>query len=176
MKTMKISTVLVISTFLFCAGAAFAETYKWVDESGNAHYTDDFTKIPERYRSTSKRVEGEEEPLKKGADSAVTKEAPVTDRLGRGEDYWKNRVEELKKKIKNLEEKDHAFRVKYNELTIKFNDSKNSIERANLRLERDQVKSDVDRNKAELDEAKIELEKKIPEEAQLFRARPDWIK
>ncbi len=171
-------TILFLSIFFFCTSIALAETYKWMDEKGNAHYTDDFTQIPEKHRSSVKKLEVGEtaEPPKKGADTPLAKEAPARDRLGRGEDYWKGRVEGLKKKIKALEEKDGSLRLKYNEVTIRFNDSKSSVERANLRVERDQIKAEIDRTKAEIDEARTELEKKIPEEAELFKAKPDWIK
>jgi hypothetical protein len=177
MRTMK-TAILIWSILFFFATTAFAETYKWLDEKGDAHYTDDFMKIPERYRSSIKKLDGEEaaEPPKKGADTAITKEAPVRDRMGRGEDYWRGRVEELRKKIRTLEEKNGSLRLKYNEVTLKFNDSKSSVERANLRVERDQIRAEIDRTKAEMDEARIELEKKIPEEAELFKAKPDWIK
>ncbi len=167
-----------LSIFFFCTNIAFAETYRWVDEKGNAHYTDDFTQIPEKHRSSVKKLEGGEtaEPPKKGTDTPIAKEPPVRDRLGRGEDYWRGRVEGLRKKIRVLEEKDGSLRLKYNEVTVKFNDSKSSVERANLRTERDQIKAEIDRTKAEMDEARTELEKKIPEEAELFKAKPDWIK
>jgi gas vesicle protein len=61
-------------------------------------------------------------------------------------------------------------------LTEKSNDSKSSIERANLRKERDQIKNEIDQCKNQIEEAKDMLEKKIPEEAELAKAKPEWIK
>ena len=171
--------MFLILFIIFLTGDGSAETYKWVDGKGAAHYTDDLTQIPEKYRSAVKKVEGEEtaEPAKKEAESPPkNKMASPADRLGRGEEYWKGRVDELKKKIKASEEKNETLRLKYNELTTRYNDSKSSVERANLRVERDRVKLEMDRNKAEVEEARIVLEKKIPEEAEFFKARPDWIK
>ena len=40
---------------------------RWTDERGDVHYTDDYTKVPERYRSSIKKIEDEKEtePAKK---------------------------------------------------------------------------------------------------------------
>lgn len=35
---------------------ALAETYRWTDESGGVHYTDELSSIPERYRSKAQRI------------------------------------------------------------------------------------------------------------------------
>jgi nucleoid-associated protein YgaU len=69
-----------------------------------------------------------------------------------------------------------ALRVKYNGLTERFNDSKSTAERGNLRKERDQVKKEMDQIKIQIEDAKNMLEKKIPEDAELYKAKPEWIK
>lgn len=37
-------------TALLAAGPAAAPPYRWVDEHGNVHYTDDINKVPLRFR------------------------------------------------------------------------------------------------------------------------------
>jgi phage-related minor tail protein len=66
--------------------------------------------------------------------------------------------------------------MKYNDLTEKLNASKSSVERATFRNERDQVKNELDKYKQQVEEAKIMLDKKLPEEAQLYKAKPEWLK
>ena len=61
-------------------------------------------------------------------------------------------------------------------MTVRFNDSKSTAERGNLRGERDQVKNEMDQYKIQIEEAKIMLDKKIPEEAELYKAKPEWLK
>jgi hypothetical protein len=61
-------------------------------------------------------------------------------------------------------------------LTTKYNDSKSSVERGSLRVERDQIKLEIDQNQAEIEATRIMLEKRIPEEADLFGAKPEWVK
>ena len=67
-------------------------------------------------------------------------------------------------------------RAKYNELTEKFNASKSSVERAMIRNDRDQIKNQMDELKVQIAEVKEMLEKKIPEEASLYKAKPEWVK
>jgi chromosome segregation ATPase len=172
-------TLTLILLFLFTATLSYAQVYKWVDEKGIVHFTDDITQIPEKYRRTVQELESREEkietkeegetPQKKQADS-------YKDRLGRGEEYWKGRVEESRKKLQSLQEKVESLRLKYNELTEKFNTSRSSSERATIRNDREQIKNQMDELRVQIGEAKEMLEKKIPEEASLYRAKPEWIK
>jgi hypothetical protein len=175
----KMKTLILILLFLFAATLSHAQVYKWVDEKGVVHFTDDITQIPEEHRRAIEKREVNEEksetkeegqaPQKKQADS-------YKDRLGRGEEYWKGRVEESRKKLQSLQEKVESLRLKYNELTEKFNTSKSSAERAVIRNEREQIKNQMDEFRVQIGEAKEMLEKKIPEEASLYRAKPEWVK
>jgi chromosome segregation ATPase len=158
---------------------SLGQVYKWVDEKGMIHFTDDITQIPEKYRSAVQEIETREENIKtqtEGESPSKKKEDSYRDRLGRGEEYWKGRVDEWKKKLESLQGKVEILRLKYNELTEKFNASKSSAERANLRNEREQIKGQMDQYKVQIGEAKEMIEKKIPEEAQLYKAKPEWIK
>lgn len=172
-------TILISLLFLLSAQFSFAEVYKWVDEKGIVHFTDDVMQIPERHRFQAEKLGLPDEKIDTKAEiesSAKEKEDTYKDRLGRGEEYWRGRVQEWKKKLNVLQERVETLRVKYNELTEKFNDSKSSVERANLRRERDQTKSEMDQCRIQIEEAKEMLEKKIPEEAQLHKAKPEWVK
>lgn len=172
--------ILVTILFIFfISGISFAEVYKWVDEKGVVYFTDDITQVPEKYRSRAEKIGlTEEKGETKGEGELMPKKKEETyrDRLGRGEDYWKGRVEEWRKKLKELQDKLEILRGKYNGLTEKFNDSKSTAERGNLRRERDQVKSEMDQCKIQIEEARDMLEKKIPEEADLYKAKPEWVK
>ena len=171
--------IYFILLFLFFTELSFAEVYKWVDERGGVHFTDDIMQIPEKNRPKSEKFESLEERVETKIEdkfSPKKKEGTYRDEIGRGEEYWKGRVEEWSKKLKNAQERVNDLRVKYNELTEKFNDSKSSAERINLRKERDQIKNEMENNKTKIEEAKYMLGKKIPEEAEIFNAKPEWIK
>src|SRR4030042_2316788 len=149
---------------LFSTGLSFAEVYKWVDEKGVVHFTDDFTQIPEKDQTKVERLgtleekvdtRNEKDPLsKRKVEETRPREDPYRDRIGKGEAYWKGRVEESSKKLKDAQEKVNNLRVKYNELTEKFNESKSSIERISLRKERDRIKDEIEKYKTEIEEAK----------------------
>jgi len=174
---MKIISLLLGLSF-FLSTPAFSQVYKWIDEKGSVHFTDDVTKIPEQYRSRTEQVpvlREESGPKMEDTPSAGKKEEVYKDRLGRGEEHWRGMVEEWKKKLRAAQEKMEQSRMKYNQLTEKFNDSRNSIQRHNIRVERNQVNSEMDQHKNRIDEAKMMLEKKIPEEAEFYGAKPEWV-
>lgn len=43
--------ILCATLFIGIVSLAFGQMYKWVDEKGSVHFTDDRSKIPERYRT-----------------------------------------------------------------------------------------------------------------------------
>jgi archaellum component FlaC len=173
-------TLTLILLFVFTATLSYAQVYKWVDEKGIVHFTDDITQIPEKYRRATEEREATEEKIetkKEGGQAPQKKETDsYKDRSGRGEEYWKGRVEESRKKLQSLQEKVESLRLKYNDLTEKFNTSKSSAERAMIRNDREQIKSQMDDLRAQIAETKEMLEKKIPEEASLYGAKPEWVK
>jgi chromosome segregation ATPase len=171
--------IILWSLFLIRGEISFAEVYKWVDEKGVVYFTDDIMQVPEKYRPKTERIglpEGKEETKVGGESAPKKKEETYKDRLGRGEDYWKERVEEWRKKLREYQNSLETLRAKYNELTMRYNDSKSTAERGNLRIEREQIKSEMDQFKIQIDEAKNMLDKKIPEEAELYKAKPEWVK
>ncbi len=177
---MKTIRVLIVLASVLIAQLSFAQVYKWVDEKGGVHFTDDILQVPEKYRSKTEKigiVEEKAEPkVQNDASPSKKKEEPYKDRLGRGEEYWKEKTESWKKKLSSAQDKVENLRMKYNDLTEKLNASKSSAARATVRNERDQVKRELDIYKQQVEEAKMMLDKRIPEEAQLFRAKPEWAK
>ena len=177
--TMKHLLVIILSIFLI-SQLSFAEIYKWVDEKGEVHFTDDLTQVPEKYRPKAEEITPsttDKEGTRGGGQVAPKgKEESYQDQLGRGQDYWKGQVEEWRRKLAEQQDRFEALRMKYNELTVKFNDSKSSVERANLRREREQLQNEMDQCRTQIEEAKDMIEKKIPEEGELYKAKPEWTK
>ena len=165
--------ILFVLLFMLVTNHSFGEVYKWIDDKGGVHFTDDMNQIPEKYRPKIESLGTLEE---RGQTLPKKKEESSRDRLGKGEDHWKGRVEEWNRKLKEAQEKVNSLRVKYNEITEKFNESRNSVERTSLRKEREQLKNEMDKYKMQIDEAKDMLEKKIPAEAAIFGAKPEWVK
>ena len=169
----------ILFLLIFFAQPSSAAVYKWVDDKGIVHFTDDITHIPETHRSQAEKIGLPDDKVNTKTDTEPIprrKEDTYMDQLGRGEEYWKARVEEWKKKLSALQGRVEALRINYNGLTEKFNDSKSSVERASLRKEREQIKTEMDQCRIQIEEAREMLGKKIPEEANLYKAKPEWVK
>ncbi len=166
---------------LFLASSvSFGEVFKWVDERGGVHFTDDVLQVPPQYRPKTERREMPEvtvDQQKQGESEAVSKVKgdSSVDQAGRGEKYWRDRVKEWKKKLVALQERVETLRMRYNDLTERMNDSKRSAGRSTLRRERDLIRNEIEQSKIQIEEARNMIEKKIPEEAELYKARPEWI-
>jgi chromosome segregation ATPase len=156
-----------------------AQVYKWVDEKGVTHFTDDMTQVPEKHRPMAEGVQAPQENEATRAEEELApkkKEVSDTDQLGRGEDYWKGRLQEWRKKLSELQDRVNVLKMKYNSLTDRLNASQYMATRAELRRDRDQVKSEIDQCNSQIEEARSMLEKKIPEEAEIYKAKPEWVK
>ncbi len=49
-KSLIISS-LSLTLLLFCVSASHAKIFRWIDDSGTLHFTDQYYKVPEKYRS-----------------------------------------------------------------------------------------------------------------------------
>jgi chromosome segregation ATPase len=90
---------ILITIFLPIPYLFSGEVYRWTDERGTVHLTDDDSKIPERYADQAERIEVQEETLK---------EVEKIEKLEEGPDRVKDYLENIEKKIemkKNMEKK-----------------------------------------------------------------------
>jgi hypothetical protein len=163
-RAMKLFGVpILILAILFLPSLCPAQAFRWTDESGGVHFTDDYLQVPEKHRKGVERV-----GLDAGSDAAggagtasPKKEVAPADRMGRGEEYWRRRVEEGRTRLTLALEKVESLRLRYNDLTGKYNESRSSAERGNLRRERERLTDEIDRCRVEIEESRILLEKKI---------------
>jgi len=66
----------VLAVILIVPFVARAEVYKWIDEKGNIHFTDDPSKIPEKYRTDAESRKVPKEAATLGVESKPS--PPVT--------------------------------------------------------------------------------------------------
>jgi len=177
---MKLLLIFCVSLAILTADLSYGQVFKWVDDNGTVHFTDDFLQIPGKYRSKSEKIgvpEGGTEPKEQSeASPAKKKEEPYKDRMGRGEEYWRDKIGFWNKKLATAQDKMETLRQKYNDLTDKYNASKGMGDRATIRNERDQIRSEIDLCKQQVEEARTMLDRKIPEEAELYKAKPEWVR
>ena len=96
---------ILITIFLHIPHSFSGEVYRWTDEKGTIHFTDDVSKIPKPYSDQAERIEVQEETLKE-----VEKIGEPEERPDRVKDYLENiekKIEmkkSMEKKISELEE------------------------------------------------------------------------
>ena len=74
----KIIAIIVFATLIIFS-FGWAEIYKWVDEKGTVHFTEDPSTIPEKYREQAREYQIEnEETRKKKTHEEITRQAIET--------------------------------------------------------------------------------------------------
>jgi hypothetical protein len=192
--------MILLSTIglLILATLAFGqEVYRWVDEQGTVHFTDDLGQVPEKYRDKIQKKEPPKEPpitqpippqpappqpLAPPTGMEVEKGSGATPRqkdiLGRGEEWWRAKVNEWNEKLKtaqrNYENTYSEWKSKENELeSSKF--KPDSVKRK-LKAEIKNLEEKTKDWEKQMDEAKNMLENILPKQAQDYQANPEWLK
>jgi peptidoglycan hydrolase CwlO-like protein len=195
---MKRKSLIVIAALLLFSSAAFGqEVYRWVDEQGTAHFTDDLGQVPEKYRDQIQKKEPPKEPpitqpippqptpsqpLAPPTGMEVEKGSGATPRqkdiLGRGEDWWRAKVNEWNEKLKNAQ---RNYENAYSEWKSKENDLESSkfkpdSVKRKLKTEIKDLEEKTKDWEKQMDEAKNMLENILPKQAQDYQANPEWLK
>jgi hypothetical protein len=185
---------ILIGLILYSVISVGQEVYRWVDEQGTVHFTDDLGQVPEKYRQQIQKKQLPKEPpitqpspprplaTPKGMEAEKeTTSAPglgERDALGRGEEWWRAKVNEWDEKLKtarrNYENTYSEWKSKENELEAsKF--KPDSFKRK-LKAEAKVLEEKVKDFEKQMDEAKNMLENVLPKQARDYRANPDWLK
>jgi hypothetical protein len=200
---MKRRSLIVIAALLLFSSAAFGqEVYRWVDEQGTIHFTDDLGQVPEKYRDKiQKKTPPKEPPITQSTPPQSTPPQPASpqppappmgmevekgsgppprqkDILGRGEEWWRAKVNEWNEKLKtaqrNYENTYSEWKAKEQELeTSKF--KPDSVKRK-LKAEIKDLEEKTKGLEKHMDEAKNMLENVLPKQAQDYQANPEWLK
>jgi hypothetical protein len=72
--------VILIILIIFVSSNCFAEIYKWVDEKGITHFTDDPASIPEKYQEKAQRRPTEEDLLTPQQRARIKQEEDIKER------------------------------------------------------------------------------------------------
>lgn len=101
-----------LPTFLLVTLSSSQQVYRWIDDNGTIHFTDDVSKIPEQYRDQTKRIELPNEPSKEPPiESQKTGKQDVKeDRVDKYLQDFDKKVEEKKKLEKRVAELEEELR------------------------------------------------------------------
>lgn len=97
--------ILLFSLFLKAPYSSSEEVYRWTDEKGTIHFTDDASKIPERYRRETERVDVTGEKVQE--DGEIRESGKRIDRVRGYLETIDKKIEakkRIEKKVSELEE------------------------------------------------------------------------
>src|SRR5512139_797840 len=118
------SLIVLVALLVFSSAALGQEVYRWVDDQGTVHFTDDLSLVPEKYRDKIQKKTPTKEPpptqspppqstppkasappmgmeAEKGTGSGPS--SKQKDILGRGEEWWRAKVNEWNEKFKTAQ-------------------------------------------------------------------------
>ncbi len=168
---------------LFClltTSFSFAQVYKWTDDSGTIHLTDDPAKVPEHYWD---RVE-EQKPIKEeGQKPSEEGKRPKrrvqrepTDRFGRRESWWRDRASKWWDQLENATSQHQRIANEIEEAGKVLDKARNDGKRRRYRRKIKRLQEEDEKYKAQIDEAKHMLNDVLLDEAKLTGADPSWLR
>jgi hypothetical protein len=180
LKTVLIA-ILIIS-FLLIPFLIHAEVYKWIDDKGTLHFTDDYSNIPSAYREQLK-VEIREDIQEEKTFSEPQKSIPGSkverakaDLYRQEEEWWGERVrpweQQLKEASGNYELTNNEFIRESSKLILRKFGSHQQYKSTILRM--GSIKEERSKYEAQIIEAEGMLEK-ILREAEQSKADLDWL-
>jgi len=172
--------MIYILVFLIFISLVYAQTvYKWTDEKGVIHFSDDLDGVPPAYRDRVK-VEKWKPEASSPAPSGTPlqdKEEEQTDIYGQDEAYWKGKVRPWKERLEeanaNYARVQSEYMEKSEEAVQREYGSHTQYKSTSIELDR--LKEEMAKYQAQMDEAKKMLDK-IAKEAEEAKADPEWIK
>jgi hypothetical protein len=188
----RIGFIILIGLTLSFSLTLGQEVYRWVDEKGTVHFTDDLGQVPEKYREKIQKEKPPKEPVPSPPTSPPSIEPPKRtetekeaesapgqkDILGRGEEWWRARAIEWNEKFmttrRNYENAYSEWKSKEQELET--SKSKPASVRWRLRTEIKVLEEKAKDWEKQMEEAKNMLENVLPKQARDYQANPEWLK
>jgi hypothetical protein len=159
-----------------------AEIYKWIDDKGTIHFTDDYSNIPSSYREQLKveiREDIQEEKIPSEPQKIIpgSKEKRVkADLYRQEEEWWRGRVRPWEQQLKgasgNYENTNKEFIEESGKLILRKFGSHQQFKSTILRM--DSIKEARSKHEAQIIEAEGMLEK-ISRKAEESKADLDWL-
>ena len=186
----RLNVLIMLGVLCLISVAWGQEIYRWVDDKGTLHVTDDPSLIPEKYWQKIQKEKVPREPAVPPAgvpqaDPAQQQPAPGSestaarkDVLGRGADWWQAQVKAWKQKLadaqKNYEVANAAVNAKEKELQESL--FKPDSYKRKLEAERKALAEKAGEWGKQVEEAKMMLEQGLPKQAEEYLADPNWLK
>lgn len=191
--------ILIAAVFLVAIPAAFAQTevqtnaqnpeqtqdkeqkksviYQWTDNKGVVHITDRLEKVPERYRSSARRVEAPAAEENDTEKQRISPNAGYSGEEGREVDqktYWQRRMKEAKQNLATLEGNYRDLDQKHTELLGSWGGAAGG--HLEDRVEAGRIEQEMKQVQQKIDDARNQIEVVIPDEARKAGIPPGWLR
>lgn len=177
---MRFFTILLGLCCLLAVSISYAKVYKWVDDSGTVHFTDDPAKVPEQYwdRVEEKKAVKEEgpKPSDRGTASKRRIESEPTDRFGRRESWWRDRASKWWTQLQNATSQHERIIREIEEARKILDEARNDGKRRRYRREIKRLQEEDEKYKAQMEEARHMLNNVLLDEARMAGADPSWLR
>jgi len=176
----------VVLGFIFCLSVMVnaAEVYRWVDDQGVTHFTDDPGAVPEGYRNEAERlempgetpeVETEISPVEvlEEEDEGILVEDDLKEK---DEEWWRNRTKKWKERLQAAYDNYEGVRLRYNTMATEFNTAKDPDERNRLKAELDEMQMEMERFRADIEKARKMTEEVLPSQVEKAGKPLEWVR
>ncbi len=171
-------TFVIMAILLFASTGKPGEVWKWVDERGVVHFTDNPDSVPKKYRE---QIDHRELPVEREESSGTAGEAKEVvegsrDRYGRGEEYWVKRANEIKEQLNRAQKEYERVRLEYNDLIAKYNATRSRTKRRQHQKKLESLRDQLNQRGEDIERTQEILEKTLPEEAERAGVPVEWVK
>ena len=185
------SLFLLVGLLLVSSVVSAQEIYRWTDDKGVAHFTDDPSLIPEKYRGQVKteKMPAESPPPPSQAQPQAVPTGPPSvkaadpssgrkDVLGRGEDWWKGQAKMWREKLQNAQKNYETANATVQAKQKEIDDAifKPDSYKRKLEAEKKVLQDKANESAKQVDEAKNMLETGLVRQAEEYLADPAWVK
>ncbi len=155
---MKFLSLLIGILMMAVAGAAHADTYKWIDSEGGLHFTDNLDRVPAKYRNKVQKmdvtpvIEKREEPSPQPAVAPPSRGA-VSLYGGHDGMWWRSRFTSLRDEIKGIQDGLPGKREKFTTLHRKYV----IYSKPSDRVASNEINAEIKRDEARIEELQKQL-------------------
>ena len=113
-----VNIIFFIALFVSAASLSSAEVYKWINDDGSLGFTNDLTRVPDKYKDKAEKINFQSDAIDK---ERVYEEMIIPDN---------SLSEELKrKKVPRMRDKHDRYKGRYSRMERKYENDDNDTEK-----------------------------------------------
>jgi hypothetical protein len=188
-STMTVLQYAIAATIL-CASLVWGQIYRWTDDTGQVHLTDNPSHIPPKHR-TDTTVYGMTTPPVPEVSASPDAQAPEPlsappsqssaaaeprDRLGRGPEYWRALARQWTTELQQHTAERDRLQLLYDYTRDLANATRDVWDRGRLEAEVERLGKALADIAQRLVQARTMLQTTLPLEATQLGANPEWLR